>query len=415
MKRGNERGSFTVEAALALPIFMFAFLTITSLATAARAESITQYAIDQTAKEISQYCYIAYRAGLTPAVSQAANDKADKMDDAIQSVFDFSDTLQGNSGGQGQSGAADLQTAISNVSSQVQSGDPQYYQKVGKAAQDLYAQCGDVLKDPKGTIMALAQITATKAATQIVSRVIAQPLCRALVPKYITSSGNADALLKNMGVDNGLDGLNFNLSTFLMDERTINVVVVYQIKLNGFGVFPQTITVKQTACTAAWIQSKSLAQAAEESYWSLPPLERGKMFAAELRNEDPQKAVKAGKGIDLYDESTNTFTAVYSMDVYAASYSDFDNGTYTLKESEVKNQVRKYAEELQKSVQAVDVNLEMNDGRTQQTALESTKHREMALDIAVPDTAGADSASLNEIAEQIRNETGVTVNWTYRK
>jgi hypothetical protein len=38
---------------------MFAFVTIVSLATIAKVESTTQYAIDQVAKEISQYYYIA--------------------------------------------------------------------------------------------------------------------------------------------------------------------------------------------------------------------------------------------------------------------------------------------------------------------------------------------------------------------
>lgn len=60
----SETGSFTVEATLTLTLFMFAFLAIMSLSTIARIEGITQYAINQTAKEISQYYYIADKAGL---------------------------------------------------------------------------------------------------------------------------------------------------------------------------------------------------------------------------------------------------------------------------------------------------------------------------------------------------------------
>ena len=55
MRNKSERGSFTIEAILSLSIFMFAFVTIVSLATIAKVESTTQYAIDQVAKEISQY------------------------------------------------------------------------------------------------------------------------------------------------------------------------------------------------------------------------------------------------------------------------------------------------------------------------------------------------------------------------
>lgn len=64
MKNKGERGSFTIEAILSLSIFMFAFVAIVSLATIAKVVSTTQYAIDQLAKEISQYYYIAERVGI---------------------------------------------------------------------------------------------------------------------------------------------------------------------------------------------------------------------------------------------------------------------------------------------------------------------------------------------------------------
>ncbi len=64
MRKQNERGSFTIEAILSLSIFMFAFMAIVSLATIAKVESTTQYAIDQVAKEVAQYYYIAERVGM---------------------------------------------------------------------------------------------------------------------------------------------------------------------------------------------------------------------------------------------------------------------------------------------------------------------------------------------------------------
>lgn len=41
MRNKSERGSFTIEAILSLSIFMFAFVTIVSLATIAKVESTT--------------------------------------------------------------------------------------------------------------------------------------------------------------------------------------------------------------------------------------------------------------------------------------------------------------------------------------------------------------------------------------
>jgi len=64
MRIKNERGSFTIEAILSLSLFMFGFMSIISLATIAKVESTTQYAIDQVAKEVAQYYYIAEKVGI---------------------------------------------------------------------------------------------------------------------------------------------------------------------------------------------------------------------------------------------------------------------------------------------------------------------------------------------------------------
>ena len=45
----KERGSITVEAALFLPVFLMAFLTIYNLVYFARAQMLMQYAADQAA------------------------------------------------------------------------------------------------------------------------------------------------------------------------------------------------------------------------------------------------------------------------------------------------------------------------------------------------------------------------------
>ena len=59
-------------------------------------------------------------------------------------------------------------------------------------------------------------------------------------------------MLEKMGVINGIDGMDFSMSSFLADDKTINIVCVYQIKVNGFGTFDRTLNMKQTASTAAW-------------------------------------------------------------------------------------------------------------------------------------------------------------------
>lgn len=418
MKKQNEKGSFTIEAILSLSIFMFAFVAIISLATVAKIESTTQYAIDQTAKEISRYCYIADRAataaGLNPNVTPDSNEKIANVDGAIQSVFDFADAFSNTSPGKVTNTNEQLSSMLSNI-------DANDFESITNAAQNVYSSFGPIMNDPKGAISALVEVVAKKGASILVSRVIAQPMCKTLVPKYITSNGDANETLEKMGVVDGLNGLNFSMSSFLMDGRSINIVVVYQIKVNGFGIFDQTIVVKQTASTAAWITGTSLSDVASSaSYWDLPDLERGKKFVSELQDESPHKGVKAGQGIDLYDQDTNTFTSVHSINVYSASYSNYSKDSdpqYELKANAIKSQVKGYVNNLKKSIDKVDVNLTMEDGTTCQTAKENVTHRSAQLMVAVPSSVLDDAKAkenLNQLAVEIEAETGVKVNWTYR-
>ena len=56
----------------------------------------------------------------------------------------------------------------------------------------------------------------------------------------------------------------------------------------------------------------------------------------------------------------------------------------------------------------------MSDGTDCQTALEKTMHREKVLIIVVPEEATEFASLLQEIANEIEQETGVKVNITYR-
>ena len=55
MKKERQKGSITVEATLFIPIFLFAFMSIYSLVSFARAQLLIQYAADQAAREVAQY------------------------------------------------------------------------------------------------------------------------------------------------------------------------------------------------------------------------------------------------------------------------------------------------------------------------------------------------------------------------
>lgn len=417
MRNKSERGSFTIEAILSLSIFMFAFVTIVSLATIAKVESTTQYAIDQVAKEISQYYYIAERVG----IANTDSGGVDEIDDAVQAIFDFTDKSTTVASNYSSTTATDLGTMLDTFS-----GIGNDVNEVTTAAENVYNSFGPIFEDPKGIVSSLATMMVKEVGNELITKIIAQPLCKALVPKYITSSGDADAVLEKMGVVDGLDGLDFCMSSFLSDQRSINVVVVYQIKVNGFGIFDDTLVIKQTASTAAWVTGTSLEAANDAtSNWEKGDFERGKEYVDEIQGEHPHQAVEEGVGVDIYDQDSNTFTSVHSMNVFSATYSDYqkvaaneaDPGNYSLKKNKIKSTVKGYANKLLDNINKIDENITMEDGTQCQTALESVQHRNAEIILVVPEEAKSNAdnlAILNEIAAEIEAETGVKVNITYR-
>lgn len=227
-------------------------MTIVSLATIAKVESTTQYAIDQVAKEISQYYYIAERVG----IANTESGGVDEIDDAVQAIFDFTDKSTTVASNYSSTTAKDLGSMLDTFS-----GIGNDVNEVEAAAENVYNSFGPIFEDPKGIVSSLATMMnkmGKEVGNELITKIIAQPLCKALVPKYITSSSGADEILEKMGVVDGLDGLDFRMSSFLTDQRSINVVVVYQIKVNGFGIFDDTLVIKQTASTAAWVTGTRL-------------------------------------------------------------------------------------------------------------------------------------------------------------
>ena len=250
MKFRRENGVISIETTVCLSLFLFAFMSIISLAKIAKVESMTQYAIDQVAKEMSKYYYIASKVRL----ASSNNTSADNLDQTVSSIFDFADLA--NSAAQDYGSSTAPEDAQGYVDLMQSAGDD--VEQAISLAKQFGESFKSILSDPKGLIMTLGKMFIDRAKQQAVSRLIAQPISRALFPKYIAGNigdpeETADAILKKLGVVDGLEGVNFGCSTFLDDGETINVVVVYVVKVETFGLFEKKLLIKQTASTAAWL------------------------------------------------------------------------------------------------------------------------------------------------------------------
>lgn len=417
-KLKSEKGSFTVEATLTLTIFMFAFLAIVSLSTVARIEGITQYAINQTAKEISQYYYIADKAGLIDTKDD--NSDFEKVDSLVNAISSLSDATQdGAKEVKGSLSSKDIEGILNTYEDL-----PGTVENVEKAATELSNSIEAIMDDPKTVITSLTSAFAKQAANEAMTKIIAQPLCKALVPKYVTSDKNADLYLEKMGVVDGIDGMDFRLSNFLSDGRSINVVVVYEVELNGFGVFNRTLVIKQTASTAAWVKGKPLKEVAQsKSIWDESNFDRGGKIVKQIKDDKSGQAVKKGNGIHLYDESANTFTLIRSINVYNKTYSSFGVGdnvkesdNFNLTESAIKSQISADARKIKSDTKNVGNSITMEDGTIKQ--LGNKNDRIPVLLVVLPEEVEKNpehKAVIDKIISDIEKEDGVKVEITYRE
>mgnify|MGYP004536903303 FL=1 len=219
------KGAFAIETLISVTIFMMAILALMMFTVIIRTEARMQYALNQTAKEISSYYYVLDKTGLGFGVKGNRN------------VEDMNKLIDG----------------VSNLTKE---------EKTGNWKIDDFSNINDIYqlikdKDPLTVIKSVFQYAAATGINSKISELIAPPLCQALMPKYIAGD-NTDKYLQSMGVGNSIEDVNFSQSDFMGDEESINLVAVYKINTKSitFGMIDQELTICQTASVKAWKYNK---------------------------------------------------------------------------------------------------------------------------------------------------------------
>ena len=217
------KGAFAIETLISVTIFMMAILGLMMFTVIIRTEAKIQYALNQTAKEISSYYYVLDKAGLGFSVSQKNADDVNTMNSIISGVSSITKD------------AASNELSFDNVDD------------INKIYNSVKG------KDPLTVIKGVFQYAASSAINNKISEIIAPPLCKALMPKYIAGD-NTDKYLKSMGIGNSIEDIDFSASNFMGDGESINLVAVYKINTKSitFGMIDQELVMCQTASVKAW-------------------------------------------------------------------------------------------------------------------------------------------------------------------
>lgn len=396
----NEKGDIAIEALLGLIFFILSVMAVLMFSMIMRLEATTQYATDQVAKEVAQYFYIAEKAGVLPD-APASSTNTDQLNENFQ---------------KGQEAIQQFEKLYES-SSELDVSSMNSWKNVGNNAQSAISAASSLKSslqntDWKSQLTILMNATMRSGAQRLLGCAVADPVCSALFPKYMSVS-DLDAYLKANGVEEGKSGLHFEQSMFLADGYSINVVLNYRINLKAmtFGMYDGNLYVQQTACTAAWIHYRGVQETPQpgKTLWDNEnDMMRGKQIVSKLEEGGQYgKAIKKGLGFDTYDESNNRLTKIESMNILKNKItSENEAGERVLNESELKNRLSRSINLLKtnkKKAEQDGVHMESDNAEKKMNG--DTQYQ---LVVAMPKDAEKYSDQIQKCVENLAKEKGLS-------
>lgn len=216
-KISSEDGSVTVEATISLSAFMFTIVTILTIVNICLAQARMSYALNTTAKEISQYSYLYSLTGFNQSQSDLyESGKQDTQElnqllSDINTVYNEIENL-GNSGKQTPNNVEDIVSSWDNIVGSAE--------KIEGAGNSIYKSLSDIASDPKEVMFGIAKLLGSEGLDLAKSKLIAAPLAKVMIQKHLVNSkdGDVEEYLQFLGVvpsgtGTYLDGLDFSEST----------------------------------------------------------------------------------------------------------------------------------------------------------------------------------------------------------
>lgn len=392
----KETGAIVVEATIALTAFIFAIFTILSIVNICFIQAKMAVSLNAAAKEISQYSYLYFAMNvddLESRFNEGTGDSKQLAKDTIDGVGTFMESLSG-AAGSAQSGDFDqLMTHVDKGTSSVDS---------------LVTQYADQLKnDPKGFILGMGKM-ATNELKEEGKVLLAQVLAKTFMQKNLMSnaSDDADAFLRRHHIVDGMDGLDFNYTTFLpYGTNAIQLVVTYDVEVIKLLNINFKFTIRQCSKTTAWGNGVSILHpdtstemAPAGSVWDMGPAPRGKVIVA--AEKEKYEYTDSGDGFDAYNSDENEFVSIISADT--------DMPSNDTPEELAKRLAEAYGD-MKDSVSELGDPITVTDENGEEVTLPSDPDtRKYEVVLVVPDNADPEM-----VAEAIRifqeNNLGVTV------
>ncbi len=247
-KKKQERGAITVEATIALTAFLFMFMMLYSIVTICRAQATIGSALNNTAKEISQYTYLYSLTGIHDSLGQATSTDitgdVDKLAEGINASFNSMQSMNDDVQSLSQTEITDMSGVLQDwntLSYDLRNDLTETKENVTGVADSIK----ELAKDPKHLLIGLCKIAADDGISLVKSKLITPPICKVLIQKHLKSydEQSTESYLKGLnivpGSSNGeksyIDGLDFsNSSLFCSEDYDIVLRVEYEVEVTPY-------------------------------------------------------------------------------------------------------------------------------------------------------------------------------------
>lgn len=213
-------------------------------------------AVDTVTKEITQYSYFCEMSGLSKFkefkgdLEEQATIGANNINEIVGTVDDFYSTL-GSSYDKTAENLTNIKNAVTDGNVNVDNVQDTILiakddaENAGKnivaSINSMEASFGSVAANPLMYMKSIVAVAGNQFLDTAVSHMIAAPISKALFTKHFgKNTAEASEELKRLGVVNGLDGMNFKMSSIFATNKTgtaysepdsVHIVVYYKLKL----------------------------------------------------------------------------------------------------------------------------------------------------------------------------------------
>lgn len=251
----DQKGVVIIEASIALSAFMFLIVTILSIVNICYAQAKIGTALNESAKEISEYSYLYALTGLNEKQKQIFGDTQGtrtQIDQSIQGIGDLYDSFHAGGEDASHININNLSESIDNIDKDIQEGK--------EAASQLNTVFDSIADDPKAFVVGLAKLCGSGAYDAAKSRLIAAPVAKCMTKRHLKTSHNGDCeeFLESLGVVEGadgkyIDGIDFTGSTLFPDGNSIiRLEARYKIKVVPLLPIKMEYEICQSAETEGW-------------------------------------------------------------------------------------------------------------------------------------------------------------------